>query len=176
MTGLNKAFQKFLRTPQEQVELQLYLPQGLDGLEVEQLTIDTVIQWVADWRCRPIELVPRPLPAGLYGARLAGPSRDYIIYEQNTALVHQDHIKAHELGHILAEHPIVPVTADTTLEEIIAHLRAEQENSYEEQEAEAVATAIQNEIIRLAGLRALTRQVATTPLWEELVYGLGLDR
>ena len=37
MRGLNKVFQKFLRTPEEQVELQLYLPQGLDGLEVEYL-------------------------------------------------------------------------------------------------------------------------------------------
>jgi hypothetical protein len=72
----------------------------------------------------------------------------------------------------------MPVTASTTLEETIACLlmRADQEHSHEEREAELVATAIQNEIIRVAGLRALTRQVATAPLWEELVYGLGLDR
>lgn len=177
MKRLLQSLFRFDPAHDDQLELRDYLPDGLESIDPEHFTIDDLIQKVAIQRGRPIELVPMPLPANLYGARLSGPSRDYIIYEINTALVHQDHIKAHELGHILADHEIMPITADTSFEDAVAFLlmRANQEDSYEEREAEDVANAIQNEIIRCVGLHALTRQVATTPVWSDLARGFGID-
>ncbi|WP_086661591.1 ImmA/IrrE family metallo-endopeptidase [Lentzea kentuckyensis] len=56
-------------------------------------------------RGRPIVLTSLPMtllgPCGLW---LAGERADIICYEQNTSVLHQEHIILHELGHILHEH------------------------------------------------------------------------
>jgi hypothetical protein len=53
---------------------------------------------------------------------------------------------------------------------------ADLHKSPRERDAEEMATLIQNELIRRAGLQALTARIATAPLWSNLVFGLGLDR
>jgi len=200
------------------------------------INVDTLIAHIAADRERPIEAVAWEMPTGYFGARVATPCCDYIIYERNTPPIHQDHIKCHELAHILARHRTGVIDLDasigqillnvvvnhyrgastnelgsqatkseTTLDqailEILLHNQAtldpksEQSaidvlqqiisgvllrsqsgaNSPEEQEAEAIAEAIQNNLIRSAGLAALTRSQVTTPGWNVFAEGLGLD-
>jgi hypothetical protein len=56
-------------------------------------------------RSRKISLLPMPLgvdrPCGLW---LSMADTDLIAYEANTARMHQEHIIAHELAHIICEH------------------------------------------------------------------------
>lgn len=65
------------------------------------------------------------------------------------------------------------------LEQALNHdaaLKRGELDSEVEGEAEAFATALQNELIRRIGLHALTQRVASSPVWSELAHGLGLDR
>lgn len=56
-------------------------------------------------RGRPIRLVPHPLPVpGPFGVWIASAAADYVLYQEATSKVHQNHIILHELGHILAGH------------------------------------------------------------------------
>lgn len=60
---------------------------------------------VGEQRGRPIVLVPLGLSAlGPCGLWLATDTVDYICYEQDTSVPHQEHIVLHELGHILCGH------------------------------------------------------------------------
>lgn len=67
-------------------------------LEVSQLC-----ERVAQHRGRAIRRVACDIPAGgPFGAWLSGARTDYILFQQSTSPVHQDHIVLHELAHILA--------------------------------------------------------------------------
>src|SRR5690348_8656507 len=56
-------------------------------------------------RGRPVELVEMALPADApSGLWLSTGQRDYIVYEQATSLLHQEHIILHELSHMLCGH------------------------------------------------------------------------
>jgi len=60
-------------------------------------------------RARPIHLLPAVLPAqGPCGLLIPTTTADYIIYEQQTSRLHQDHIVLHEVGHLLCQHQAVP--------------------------------------------------------------------
>src|SRR5574341_473478 len=146
------------------LELSRYMPNGLNRLPDGCMSIDDVIRMFAEFRRRPIEVVGMPLPVGVTGARAAGPTKDFIFHENRTPRAHQDHIKAHELSHIIAGHRVAIITGgDETSKLLLSILmRSDDEKSYEEREAEALAKAIQAEIIRIAGLRGLTHQVSTS--------------
>lgn len=60
-------------------------------------------------RRRPINLVPRVFPVGgPSGACVSTGTSDYIFYEAQTSVLHQDHIIVHEVAHLLCEHqPVV---------------------------------------------------------------------
>lgn len=54
---------------------------------------------------KPIRLLAYPLEVpGAFGAWLSTPSADYILYQQETTPAHQEHIIAHEIGHMLSGH------------------------------------------------------------------------
>ncbi len=142
-------------------------------------TIDQLIDEVARWRSRPIVTIAwRNLPLGLFGARVATPDRDYIIFEAHTPRVHADHTKAHELGHIIAGHPAIVITEETPIDEAISliHKRSTRTQTYQEEEAEALASAIQTYLLQQCGWNALTHRTATAPVWSDLAFGLGLDK
>lgn len=152
------------------------------------------VKAVEEFRSRAIRLWPVPIPAPLqFGLWLAGRATDYIFFESNTAGVHQNHIIAHEIGHILLGHQTLEV-ADATPEAVKALLVGlavttdpaqplplmrdllAMRSPAREEAAEELATAIQQELIRRVGLKMLTSQVATAPLWTDLALGLGLDK
>lgn len=69
------------------------------------LRVEELCRQLGNSRNRPIRLVPHPLPVpGPFGAWIATESTDYILYQQETTKVHQDHIILHEVGHIMAGH------------------------------------------------------------------------
>ncbi|MBN6034172.1 hypothetical protein JYK18_04610 [Amycolatopsis sp. 195334CR] len=56
-------------------------------------------------RGKRIRLVAHPIPVpGPFGVWIATNNVDYILYQEETSKLHQDHIVLHELGHILAGH------------------------------------------------------------------------
>ncbi len=60
---------------------------------------------VAEQRGRPIHLEAVPLsPEGPYGLWISTARTDYIFFEERTSPFHQEHIIAHELGHMLCRH------------------------------------------------------------------------
>ncbi|CAM4392144.1 hypothetical protein [Nocardiopsis rhodophaea] len=72
---------------------------------VDPFDIHELVARVASWQNRPITLIPRTMSAGLpCGLWIAGNSRDFIYHEENTTPLHQEHIIAHELGHIIFGH------------------------------------------------------------------------
>ncbi|MGW1374726.1 regulator component [Streptomyces sp. NPDC002446] len=91
-TQLRKACEQRLR--------QLDLPQRFDA---EQLC-----EAVAQLRDRPIKLEPLPahrggnVPCGIW---VATDDADWLFYEAGTSAHHQMHIVAHEISHILWDHP-----------------------------------------------------------------------
>ncbi|MEV5717437.1 hypothetical protein AB0L41_26400 [Amycolatopsis mediterranei] len=107
-------------------------------------------------RGRPIRLIPHRIPVpGPFGAWIATPQADYIVYQQDTSKPHQRHIILHELGHLLAGHGATAenhgLTAPGDLREQYPDLEPEPirqallRTSYDtdhEREAETVATII----------------------------------
>jgi hypothetical protein len=71
----------------------------------EPFDIHTLCDHLAARRGRPIRLAPVALPADSPGGLLVSTeAADYIFYEARTSPVHQWHVIAHELGHLLWEH------------------------------------------------------------------------
>ncbi len=151
------------------------------------------VKAVEEFRGRAIRLWPVPIPAPLqFGLWLVGRATDYIFFESNTAGVHQNHIIAHEIGHILLGHQTLKV-ADATPEAVKALLMSltatteptqpvplmrdllDMRSPAREEVAEELATAIQQELIRRAGLQAMTAEPTNAPLWREFALGLGLS-
>ncbi|GAB1691999.1 hypothetical protein [Krasilnikovia sp. M28-CT-15] len=71
-------------------------------------TMAALCQQLGRRRDRPIRLIPLPLPeAGPCGIWLSLPEVDLIAYEAGTNRMHQDHIIAHELAHLICGHSTV---------------------------------------------------------------------
>ncbi|WP_406134536.1 hypothetical protein [Streptomyces sp. NBC_01089] len=80
----------------------------IDRLELPStLSIEILCRHIAARRGRPLHLHPLPreaATAGACGMWLATDAEDHIFYEQRTALLHQEHIVLHEIGHMLFDH------------------------------------------------------------------------
>ncbi|WDZ86176.1 ImmA/IrrE family metallo-endopeptidase [Micromonospora cathayae] len=67
-------------------------------------------QAVAERLDRPVQLLPLPLPTDApCGIVITTPQSHYVAYDNRTSPLHQRHIVAHELGHLLAGHAARPV-------------------------------------------------------------------
>ncbi|MCZ7415731.1 MULTISPECIES: ImmA/IrrE family metallo-endopeptidase [unclassified Streptomyces] len=56
-------------------------------------------------RERPVRLAAVDLrDTGVYGLWIATQDEDFVLYESHTSRLHQEHIVAHELAHILCDH------------------------------------------------------------------------
>ncbi len=66
---------------------------------------ESLCQAVAEHLDHPIRLLPLPLPVRAPCGLLLSTSRaHYVAYDNTTGALHQRHIVAHELGHLLAGH------------------------------------------------------------------------
>ncbi|MEV0374823.1 ImmA/IrrE family metallo-endopeptidase [Streptomyces sp. NPDC050636] len=109
-------------------------------------------------RGRPIQLVPLPLgaetPCGMW---LATDAFDVIVVEADTSSLHQDHIIAHELAHMLCNHGDSAEFETAMMRDLMPNLDPRRvremlgRTSYstaEEQEAEIVASLILERVTR----------------------------
>jgi hypothetical protein len=113
---------------------------------------DELCARIATRRSRPIDLRAMAMPAdGPCGVWVSTAGRDYILYERETSGLHQEHIKLHELGHLLSEHKTTTVLAPETSKLLLPNLdpavvnRILQRAHYsaaEEREAEMIASLI----------------------------------
>lgn len=83
------------------------------GIRVPATADSTALcQAVAERLDRPVQLLPLPLPPGApCGIVVSTPQSHYVAYDNRTSPLHQRHIVAHELGHLLAGHGSRPVGA-----------------------------------------------------------------
>lgn len=96
---------------------------------------------------QPIHLLPVSMPAdGPSGLVVAGPRAHYLCYDSGTRPLHQQHIIAHELGHIIAGHtvgrePGAEAVLSTLDEEMVRRVLARDGgyDSGQEREAELIA-------------------------------------
>lgn len=116
----------------------------------EPFTVEALCDQLGQQRGRSIRVTQAPMPAGLYGAWIAGNTVDYIFVEQQTSPIHQEHIVLHELGHLLCGHEPGPVLADQPMA-LLPSLKGEMvrrvlgRTSYtatQEREAELLASLI----------------------------------
>jgi hypothetical protein len=103
------------------------------------------------WRGREIDLVPvayRPgQPSGAWQAR---PDYDLIAYTEHTSALHQDHIIAHELAHMLCAHTGSCLMAESEAAELapdlapraLSHLLTRVTSGRDEYEAELIAVLL----------------------------------
>ncbi|MFI1252791.1 ImmA/IrrE family metallo-endopeptidase [Streptomyces netropsis] len=113
---------------------------------------------VAERHGRPIRLEPIHLPVdGPCGLWISGPEVDYIFYESDTSPLHQEHIIAHELGHVICGHKENAVLGEETSRLVLptldprmvqSVLQRTYYTSAEEQEAEMIASLILQEANR----------------------------
>jgi hypothetical protein len=92
-------------------------------------------------------------PCGLW---LATARCDYIVFEADTTVLHQNHIIAHELGHLVLEHDTHQTLTDEALDHLTPHLdpsavrrmlgRSRYEER-EEREAEMLASLVQQRLV-----------------------------
>jgi len=103
---------------------------------------------VARLRRRPINLLPMSFPDGaLCGLWIASDAADYLVYEQATSAVHQEHIVLHELGHLLCDHDAggsfeVELFHHLDPEAVLGMMGRTNYSTVEEQEAELVASLL----------------------------------
>ena len=110
-----------------------------------------VCQRLAEHRGKPLRLLAYPLEVpGAFGVWLSTPPADYILYQMETTPEHQEHIIAHEIGHILCGHGssgsdddlwggLLP---DIPPEHIRRALRRTHYNTDDERAAETAATLL----------------------------------
>lgn len=106
---------------------------------------------LAAQRGRPILLQPIAGGVGPFGLWVAGPSTDFIFYQQETSPLHREHIILHEVCHLLCDHHPAPVSRTDFVHLLLPDLAPEtvrrvlQRGGYsseEEQEAELLASLI----------------------------------
>jgi hypothetical protein len=124
----------------------------LAALDIDEPTdMADVCERLGRRRGKPIRLIAYPLEVpGPFGLWLSTPAADYILYQAETTKLHQEHIIAHELGHLLANHgsdedddavwrELMP---DIPPEMIRRALRRTSYDTDQEREAETAATML----------------------------------
>ncbi|MEV5942814.1 toxin [Streptomyces sp. NPDC051994] len=124
----------------------------LAGLQINRSDRDilTLKDRLSRKRGRPIHLVPMAIPQhSLNGMWVATPVADFVIYAACATRAHQEHIIAHELGHIMCDHQSVSDMDDGILGQLFPDIspvivrRVLHRNKYShrnEQEAEMIAS------------------------------------
>ncbi len=115
------------------------------------LDVDELCERLGQSRGRPIKLRAYPLPApGVFGLWIGTADTDYILYQRDTTVAHQEHIILHEIGHIISGHGSdendddiwQQIFPDIPPEIVLRALRRDGYGPAFEREAEMVATVI----------------------------------
>ncbi|WP_431782655.1 hypothetical protein [Streptomyces chumphonensis] len=109
-------------------------------------------------RGRSVRTAPVDLrDSGVYGLWIATHEADFVLYEARTSRLHQEHIVAHELAHILCDHHGGGDLDDATIGTLFPHLEPSTVRGMlgrcgylaaEEQEAEVMASMLLTRVRR----------------------------
>ncbi|GDY31729.1 hypothetical protein [Gandjariella thermophila] len=168
-----------LRRRATESRLRRRLRRELAALHIEGPTdMADVCARLSERRGKPIRLLAYPLEVpGPFGLWLNTPSADYVLYQAETTRLHQEHIIAHELGHLLADHPS-DEDDDAVWRELMPDIppelirRALRRTSYDtehEREAETVATML----LESAAVAGYVPDTAHTPRAKRAQRALG---
>lgn len=123
---------------------------------------------LAAQRRRPLRLEPFPPTAsarGSTGVWFAEATADIIFYEQQTSLLHQEHIILHELSHMLCGHPPRVEAAASLQATVLPHIRLDliegalhraAYSTAEEREAEIFASLLLERAVHPAARTSVT--------------------
>ncbi|AGM05513.1 hypothetical protein [Amycolatopsis keratiniphila] len=147
-----KAIHGFVKTIAGERKLRRGLRKELVKVGIEgPVEMAELCRRIGESRGRPIKLVAFPMEVpGPCGAWLSASSGDYIVFQSETTRIHQEHIIAHELGHILSGHRAEPdeeeiwsrFMPDLDPGVIRRLLKRTQYDSVREREAETIATLL----------------------------------
>jgi hypothetical protein len=128
----------------------------LQGLDLPvPFDVQAFCQTLEIRRGRPIRLCPVDTRTGPCGLWVATAEVDYLFYEQATTRLHQDHIRLHELGHLVFNHHSGEVLDEELagvlgldvqlIRQVLARTTY---STAEEQEAEVFATLVLERAVR----------------------------
>jgi hypothetical protein len=151
----------------------------LDGLDLpHRFTTRQLVDAVAELRGKPIVLQPldscglADVPCGI---RIETPTQDTLYIEKGASSVHQMHIVAHEIGHIMFDHPGSLSLGDDAVSAVGFNptlvLRMSGRSAYrstDEVEAELLATLIRQRAYR-DHIRPSTRPARADDRWDALL-------
>lgn len=158
----------------------------LDELDYNfaDFTLDDFVSWLERQRGRPIILQPWSMPPAMSGTWIADDRYDHIFFDKHASPVLQDHIKLHEIAHILCghdtvklepekfsallNHPAVPLAAHEVL------MRSTHTGE-QEIEAETLAALIQERVIKTQGSEKFIALVSSDEEFEENLKAMELD-
>jgi hypothetical protein len=135
--------------------LRHYVKRKLKGLgyTFEQFDLESFVRCVEKQRGRRIDFIATDFPTGYDGAWITAKDElvEYICFDQALSPLHQDHVKLHELGHIICGHETLSLSQGE-MAQLLANggdlsavlCRANDlKPNRQEREAEMVATVIQ---------------------------------
>ena len=169
------------------VETSLQTRKILDELNYDfrAFTIDHFIQWIETVKGHKLLFFPWKMPPGMFGAWMSDGDepREYFFYRNDVPRLLQIHIQLHELSHFLCGHPTKSITRkfikqthDSGISlpfDELAKLRSPEFNIYE-QEAESLASWIQDQVIRHSQMEQLTRGISSDEKVADSLKHLGL--
>ena len=151
-SSLRERLRQRLRQGRDERRLRRWLRAELAAIDVQRpVGMSGVCRRLGQRRGKDIRVLSYPLHVpGPFGLWLSTPTADYILYQQQTTALHQEHIIAHELGHVLAGHgsdeeddsvwqELMP---DVPPEMIRRALRRSAYDTHQEREAEVIATVL----------------------------------
>ncbi len=148
-------------------------------------TIDHFAQWIETAKGRKLLFFPWKMPSGMFGAWMSDGDepREYIFYRIDVPRLHQIHIQLHELSHYLYGHPTKSITRNLIQESHhggvalpfyeLVKLRSPELSTYE-QEAESLASLIQDQVIRNSHIEQLTRGISSDKRIADSLKHLGI--
>ncbi len=152
---------------------------ALDGIDVPRpFDVDSLCAAVSARRGRPLRLLPKPVEAGPCGIWIAFEHVDVVYYEAGTSALHQNHIVAHELGHLLCGHEASGLDSPDLLATLFPNLSPAlvasvmgrtTYSTVEEQEAELIATLL----LERSGAGPRPPAPASDPALDGLAVALG---
>lgn len=142
------------------------------------ISMEDVCRHLSQRRTKPILILPYPLEVpGPEGLWLSTPSAEYVLYQAETTFLHQQHIIAHEVGHIISDHCSdesddgvwAELMPDIPPEVVRRALRRSGYDSEQEWTAEAIATML----LKAASVAELVHQPAQSARARRAQQALG---
>jgi hypothetical protein len=155
--------------------------------DFHKFELTNFVDHIARWVRKPIELVPFPFTAQIFGVWVPAPNQNYIFYNERVPYVHRVHIILHELAHILLNHPRHKLE-DVLPPELLQALRIEETYGRTrtapteatrldraEQESEEFVLIVQRSVVKANLLSELTQESSSIAAFKPVTDSMGYN-